>query len=435
MSPALIGILSIVFVIALMFLRVPVAFSMLIVAFFGMVILNSAEGAFSLLGSTLYSSFASYTMSVVPLFALMGMFAANSGVGKKLFDTANAFLGHISGGLCIAVQAACAVFGAICGSNSATVVTIGSVACPQMKRLGYDDTLATSAVASGACLASLIPPSVVFIVYGTATDVSIGKLFVAGIIPGIVMMLIFILLEYVMVKRKPELAPIKPKATWTERRKSLTNGGIIEVVVVFALSIGGVFLGWFTPTEGGAIGAAGMLIVCLISRQMTWKAFKRSVIETTKLTAMIFMLVSCATVYSRFFAMTRISTALGDFITNMSVPNWVIFAIILVIYLVMGMIIDAMAMILLTIPVFYPIICTTMGYDPIWFGVLIVLVLSMGSITPPIGLNCFVLQGVVPEVPLYTIFRGVWPYVFGMVLTAVLIMFFPQMALFLPNLG
>jgi C4-dicarboxylate transporter DctM subunit len=193
MSPALIGILSIVIVIALMFMRVPVAFSMLIVAFFGLIILNSTEGAFSVLGSVIYTQFASYTMSVTPLFALMGMFAANSGVGKKLFDTADSFLGHVSGGLCMAVQVACAIFGAICGSNSATVVTIGGVACPQMKRLGYDDTLATSAVASGACLASLIPPSVVFIVYGTATDVSIGKLFIAGIIPGIVMMLIFIL--------------------------------------------------------------------------------------------------------------------------------------------------------------------------------------------------------------------------------------------------
>ena len=435
MSPELIGLLAIILVIVLMFLKVPVCFSMLLVAFAGMWILNSITGSFQVLSTTLYTQFASYTMSVTPLFALMGLFAANSGVGSKLFTMADAFLGHIGGGLCMAVQVACAIFGAICGSNSATIVTIGAVAYPEMKRFGYDDTLSTASVASGACLASLIPPSVVMIIYGGATEVSIGKLFIAGIIPGIVMMLIFIIIEAILVKRNPSLAPKKPKATWTVRRKSLTNGGVLEVLIVFVLSIGGVFMGWFTATEGGAIGAAGMLLVCIISRQMSWKAFKKSISEAVSLTAMIFMMVSCATVFSKFFAMTRIPTLLGDVITSLAVPNWVIFAIILVIYLIMGMIIDSMAMILLTIPVFYPIICTTMGYDPIWFGVLIVLVLSMGSITPPIGLNCFVMQGVAKTVPLYSIFRGVWPYVIGMLLTAILIIIFPGLATWLPNLS
>lgn len=435
MSPELVGLLAIILVIALMFLKVPVCFSMLLIAFVGMWVLNSINGAFQVLSTTLYNQFASYTMSVTPLFALMGLFAANSGVGSKLFAMADRFLGHIGGGLCMAVQVACAIFGAICGSNSATIVTIGAVAYPEMRRFGYDDTLSTASVASGACLASLIPPSVVMIIYGGATEVSIGKLFIAGILPGVVMMLIFIIIEMILVKRNPALAPQKEKATWAERGRSLTNGGVLEVLIVFALSIGGVFMGWFTATEGGAVGAAGMLLVCVVSRQMTWKAFKKSISEAVSLTAMIFMMVSCATVFSKFFAMTKVPTLLGVFVGGLSVPNWVIFAIILLIYLVLGMIIDSMAMILLTIPVFYPLICTTMGYDPIWFGVLIVLVLSMGSITPPIGLNCFVMQGVAKNVPLYSIFRGVWPYVIGMLLTAVLIIIFPGLATWLPSLS
>lgn len=434
MSGQMIGLLGTLLVIVLMFLRVPVAFSMLTVAYFGMVVMVGFKPAMSAIGTDLYTNFSSYTMSVIPLFGLMGYLASYSGLGSKLFNLGDKAVGHVKGGLCMAVQIACAIFGAICGSNSATVATIGSIAYPEMKKLGYQDSLSTSAVASGASLSLLIPPSVTFIVYGIATEVSIGKLFISGILPGIMLMLLFMVVGYVSVALNPSLAPIKPKASRKERLAALTDGGVLEVLIVFFLSIGGIFFGWFTATEAGAIGATGMMLVCLFSKKLTWRVLKKSLLESAKLTATVFLLVASATVFSRFFALSRIPTFLGDLVASLDVNKWIIFAIILFIYLILGMFIDALAMILLTIPVFYPIIVTGLGYDPIWFGVLIVMVLSMASITPPIGLNVFVMQSVAKDVPIFTIYKGVWGYVAAIVVACGLLIAFPAIATFLPSL-
>lgn len=434
MSGQMIGLLGTLLVIVLMFLRVPVAFSMLTVAYFGMVVMVGFKPALSAIGTDLYTNFSSYTMSVIPLFGLMGYLASYSGLGSKLFNLGDKAVGHVKGGLCMAVQIACAIFGAICGSNSATVATIGSIAYPEMKKLGYQDSLSTASVASGASLSLLIPPSVTFIVYGIATEVSIGKLFISGILPGILLMVLFMIVGYVSVALNPSLAPIKPKATRKERLAALTDGGVLEVLIVFFVSIGGIFFGWFTATEAGAIGATGMLLVCLFSKKLTWHVFKKSLLESAKLTATVFLLVASATVFSRFFALSRIPTFLGDLVASLDVNKWVIFAIILFIYLILGMFIDALAMILLTIPVFYPIIVTGLGYDPIWFGVLIVMVLSMASITPPIGLNVFVMQSVTKDVPIFTIYKGVWGYVAAIVVACGLLIAFPSIATFLPSL-
>ena len=401
----MIGLIGTLLVVVLMFLRVPVAFSMLIVAFCGIVSMIGFTPALSAIGTDLYTNFSSYTMSVIPLFGLMGYLASYSGLGSKLFNLGDKAVGHIKGGLCMAVQIACAIFGAICGSNSATVATIGSIAYPEMKKLGYNDSLSTASVASGASLSLLIPPSVTFIVYGIATEVSIGKLFISGIIPGILLMCLFMCVGYISVSRNPSLAPTKPKANRQERVKALTDGGVLEVLIVFSVSIGGIFFGWFTATEAGAIGATGMLLVCLFSKKLTWNVMKKSMLESAKLTATVFLLVAAATVFSRFFALSRIPAFLGNLVASLAVNKWIIFAAILLIYLILGMFIDALAMILLTIPVFFPIVVTGLGYDPIWFGVLIVLVLSMASITPPIGLNVFVMQSVAKEVPIFTIYK------------------------------
>lgn len=435
MSAPLLGLIGIILVLVIMFFRVPVAFSMLVVGFLGILILKGSSAAIQILTNEMYQQFSSYTLSVVPLFALMGLLASYSGVGSKLFRMADKFSGHISGGLCIATQLACGIFGAICGSIPATIATMGTVAYPEMKKSGYDDSLSTASIASGACLSILIPPSVTFIIYGIMTEQSIGSLFISGIIPGILLMLLFMLVGYFLVKRNPALAPKKPKASWGERIKSVTNGAVLQVLLIFLLSIGGIFFGWFTATEAGAVGAGGMLLVCILSKQITWKQFVKALMDVGKLTAMVFILVAGASVFSRFFALSKIPAFLGVFLGSLTLPHWVVMAFIIVIYLILGMLIDELAMILLTVPIFFPIVVTTMGYDPLWFGVIIVMCMSIGALTPPIGMNVFVLKGAVGTVPLFTIFRGCWPYVFAMCVAVILIIAFPALASWLPSIA
>jgi tripartite ATP-independent transporter DctM subunit len=435
LEPVTVGILGIILVLVLMFLKVPVAFSMIFVGIFGIMYLNSPSAAIQVVVSDIYTSFNSYTMSVIPLFALMGLLAAYSGLGTQLFMLADKFFGHIAGGLCVATQLACGIFGAICGSMPATIATLGTVAYPEMKKLGYDDSLSTAAIASGSCLSVMIPPSVTFIIYGIATETSIGDLFISGVIPGIIEMILFMLVGYFLVKSNPKLAPLKEKAKWADRFKALTKGGVIEIIIIFALSMGGIFIGWFTATEAGAVGAGGMLLIGIVKRKISWKSLMAGLGSATKLTAMVFIIVAGANIFGRFFAFTRIPVVLGGVITSLDIPGWAICGVIILIYAFMGMIMDTLAMILLTIPIFFPIVCTTLGYDPVWFGCVIVLAMSMGSLTPPIGLNVFVMNGTVPSVPLYTIFKGVWPYVGAILATAAIIIIFPVLCTWLPSVA
>ena len=434
MDNAVIGILGFSLIILLLFLNVPVCFAMIGVGFLGFCLFRSPDAAFAMVSARIYESFASYSLCVVPLFALMGLLAAYSGLGNKLFKLANAYLGHIHGGLAVAIQAACAVFGAICGSVPATIATMGVVAYPEMKKLGYDDGYSCAAIASGSNLAVLIPPSTTMIIYGCATETSIGKLFITGIIPGIIEMLLFMVAGWMMVKRNPALAPLREKASRKERLDALLHGGVVDILVIFLISIGGIFVGWFTATEAGAIGAFLMMADGLLRRTIRLKELLKGLAASTAMTAMCFVLVAGANVFGSFFALSGIPGLLGDLITSLSIPGWAVILLIIFIYLLMGMVMDSLAMILLTIPVFFPIVCDTLSYDPIWFGVLIVIVMTMGYLTPPIGTGVFIMSGTV-NVPIYTIFRRVWLYVIAMALTAIIILIFPDLCTILVDIS
>lgn len=433
MSPAIAGIIGIILFLIVVFFGVPISYAMLFTGFWGLCFLRSPAAAFDIVAKDLLATFSSYSLTVIPMFVFMGYIGFYSGIGNSLFNLSHKFVGHFRGGLALASEVACALFGAVSGSSTAGVATIGTIAIPEMRKYNYDSSLATASIAAGASLGSLIPPSVLFIVYGIATEQSIGKLFLAGILPGILLMVLYMLTIAVLTHRNPSLAPAGKKATWSERIGAF-RGGLIEVFIVFALSLGGLFLGWFTPTEAGAVGAISLMVITLIGKKMNWPKIIAALLDSTKLTAMIFLLIAGATVFGRFFALTRIPFDLGTWITGLNFPPFAVILVIIFIYLVLGCFIDALALILLTIPIFYPLAVTTLGYDPIWFGVIILLVVNMGVITPPIGLNVFVIKGVAPDVPLETIFKGVWPFVLAILVCIFILLVFPQIATFLPNM-
>lgn len=433
MSTLTLGLIGIAGFMLLIFLRMPIAFAMAITGFIGFSYMTSPAAGMNMVVRELYSSFSSYSLSVIPMFVWMGFLAYYSGIGTRLYVFAYRLMGHWPAGLAIATQMACAVFGAICGSNTATAATMGAIALPEMRKYDYDHSLSTASVAAGGVLGVLIPPSVIFIVYGMATQQSIGKLFIAGIFPGILLMLLYMAVIFIWAKKRPEIGPSGPRFTWKERLSSL-RGGLLEVIIIFALSMGGLFAGWFTATEAGAVGAMGVLLVSLAGRNLSWENFKRSLFDTTKTTAMIMLLVSASIIFGRFMAVSRIPFEAANWVASLDVAPLVIMGLILFIYLVLGCFIDALAMILLTIPIFYPIAVGNLGFDPIWFGVIIVLVVAMGVITPPVGMNVYIIKAVAPYVPLDVIFRGIWPFLLAIVVCVSLLMIFPQIATFLPSL-
>ncbi len=367
------------------------------------------------------------------MFIWMGFIAYHSGIGAGLYRFAYKMVGHKPGGLAIATQAACALFGAICGSNTATAATMATIALPEMRKYGYDDSLSSASIAAGGALGIIIPPSVIFIVYGISTQQSIGKLFIAGIIPGILLMLFYMLAIYIVVKRNPSLGPVGPKFGWKDRALSLGDG-LFEVLLIFMVSLGGLFAGWFTPTEAGAIGTASMLTVTLLRKHLNLEKLRKSMIDTVRTTSMIMLMVAGAMVFGRFIAVSRLPFLLAQWATELQLPSFAVISVILFIYLILGCFIDALALILLTIPIFYPVAVNTLGYDPIWFGVIIVLVVAMGVITPPVGMNVFIVKGVAGDIPTETIFKGVWPFVFALIACIALLIAVPQIVTFLPNL-
>lgn len=433
MSEFAVGCLGILALLVLMVLRMPIALAMALVGFAGFSILTSPQAALRMMATEIYANFSSATLSVIVMFIWMGFLAYYSGIGAQLYHFAYKLMGHWPGGLAIATQGACAIFGAICGSNTATAATIGAIALPEMKKYRYDDSLATAGVAAGGVLGVLIPPSVILLLYGTATEQSIGKLFMAGILPGIVLMLLYMLVIYILALRKPDIAPPGPKSSWKDRLSAL-KGGLWEVVLVFCLSIGGLFAGWFSPTEAGAVGAGGVLLVSLLGRKLNWRAFEKSLLDTTRTTAMIMLLVAGAVVFGRFMAVSRVPFALAHWASSLSWPPFAIMGLVILIYFILGCFIDALALVLLTIPIFYPVVVDTLGYDPIWFGVMIVMVVAMGVITPPVGMNVYIIKGVAPEVSLETIFKGIWPFLLAVIVCIVLLMLFPSLATYLPSL-
>ena len=433
MNPFSLGVLGIIVFLVLLMLRMPIAYAMALVGFTGFALLSSASASFSMVAKEIFNTFSSYSLSVIAMFVWMGFLAFYSGIGTRLYVFAYKLMGHLPGGLAVATQLACGIFGAICGSNTATAATMGAIALPEMRKYQYDTSLATASIAAGGVLGVLIPPSVIFIVYGMATEQSIGELFMAGIIPGILLMLAYIATILFLTLRNPTLGPPGPRASWKERVSSL-RGGLFEVLVVFALSIGGLFAGWFTPTEAGAVGAAGVLVVSLLGRHLDWTGFKKSLYDTTRTTAMIMLMIAGAMIFGRFMAISRIPFELANWAGGLPLPPFAIVGVILLIYLILGCFIDALALILLTIPIFYPVVVKTLGYDPIWFGVIVVMVVAMGVITPPVGMNVYIIKGVAPDVPLEDIFRGIWPFLLAIIFSLIILIAFPSIATFLPQL-
>jgi len=430
MNPVHVGIIGIVFLIAILFSRFPVAFCMALVGLLGFGSLVSPEAALNIIAKDFYTVFSSYGLTVVPLFVFMGQILFHAGISRKLYDAAYAWLGHYKGGLAMATVGACASFSAICGSTNATAATMATVALPEMKRYQYGDELATGVVAAGGSLGILIPPSVIFIVYGIMTEQSIGKLFMAGILPGILLSALFILTIYIWVSLNPQMAPRVEKQDFKVKIRALT--GLVEVIILFIAVMGGLFLGIFTPTEAGAVGALGGIVIPLARRQLSWQGFLEAVYSSTLTTCMILMIVAGATVFGHFLAVSTIPSVLSAWVVDLPLPPWAIMIVVMFFFFIGGCFMDALGMILLTIPIFFPV-AVALGYDPIWFGVVIVLVTELGVITPPVGINVYVVSGIAKDVPLEIIFKGAIPFVLTLLTYLVIMIFFPQIALFLPR--
>ena len=430
MNPIYAGIIGIVLLIVILFSRFPVAFCMALVGLLGFGYLVSPQAALNIIAKDFYSVFSSYSLTVVPLFVFMGQILFYAGISRKLYDAAHAWLGHYKGGLAMATVGACASFSAICGSTNATAATMATVALPEMKRFKYSDELATGVVAAGGSLGILIPPSVIFIVYGIMTEQSIGKLFMAGILPGVLLSVLFILTIYIWVSVNPKIAPRVEKQSIKVKIKSLA--GLIEVIILFVVVMGGLFLGVFTPTEAGAVGAFGGVVIPLVRRQLPWQAFLTAVYSSTLTTCMIFMIVAGATVFGHFLAVTTIPSVLSTWVVSLPLPPWAIMVVVMFFFFIGGCFMDALGMILLTIPIFFPV-AVALGYAPIWFGVVIVLVTELGVITPPVGINVYVVSGIAKDVPLEKIFKGAFPFVLTLLTYLIIMLLFPQIALFLPS--
>ncbi len=431
MSLMTIGVLGIVVLIALLFSSMPVGFVMGFVGFLGFWYVRGLEAGLSLLIRDFFEVFSSYGLTVIPLFVFMGQIAFYSGISRRLYDAAYILIGNRPGGLAIATIGACAGFSAICGSTNATAATMATVTIPEMRRHHYDMGLASGTVAAAGSLGILIPPSVIFIVYGILTEQSIGKLFAAGILPGILLATLFVVTVYVRVRRHPHLAPTAPISSAVEKWQAFT--GLIETFLIFGLVMGGIFFGLFTPTEAAGIGAFLTLLVALIRRKLTWKDFVRSLSDTTRISCMVMVIVAGAIVFGHFMAVTRLPYDLANWVAALPLPAFLIICLIILVYIFGGCFMDSLAMIILTVPIFYPII-VKLGFDPIWFGVVIVLITEMGVITPPVGVNVYVVYGVAKDIPLETIFRGVMPMLLALILCNLMILIFPQITLFLPNL-
>jgi C4-dicarboxylate transporter DctM subunit len=432
MDPVNVGIIGIGLLIFLFLLRMPVAFAMAFVGFLGFSYLGSFQAGLRLLPRDIFEQFSNFPLSAIPMFILMGSFAFASGIGKRLYDAAYTVLGNLRGGLTMATVVASGFFAAICGSTSATAATIGKIALPEMKRYKYDDTLATGCLASAGTLGILIPPSTIFLVYGIMTEQSIGKLFVAGIIPGIILAFLFVITVTLICWHNPTCGPAGESTTFKEKVRALT--GIGEALILFGLVIGGLFLGWFTPTQAGGVGAAGALAIGLVRRQLSWKVFIESTKDGLRTSCMVLCVIACATVFGHFMAVSTIPFILADWIGGLPIHPMAVMGVIVMIYLIGGCFMDAMALVVLTVPVIYPVV-VRLGFDPIWFGVMIVLVSEMGVITPPVGVNVYVIKGIAPEIPLETIFKGIFPFLIAILINAALLMAFPKIALILPNLA
>ena len=428
MTEATLGFVA-VFLLAL--LRVPLAVSMSLVGIAGLGLMRGWPPAFASTSQVIFETGFQYVLSVIPLFVLMGNFVARAGMARELFTAANTFVGHKRGGLAMASVIASGGFGAICGSSIATAATMTRVAYPEMKAHGYKASLAAGAIGAGGTLGIMIPPSTIMVIYGIITETDIGKLFVAGILPGIVAIVCLCLAVVFITWRDPAAGPPAECSTWSQRLAALR--GIWGVVVLFALVIGGIYGGVFTATEGAGVGAAGAFMFALLRGSLTPRVLMDILVESARTTAMLFTILISAMIFSNFVNFTSMPGDLRDFILDFS-PNPIMVVIMMMgIYVALGLVMEELSMVLLTIPVFFPMI-TALGFDPVWFGILIVTIVEIGMISPPVGMNLFVINSLLPDVKLTTIFRGVWPFVAADVVRLGILIAFPALSLWLPSL-
>ncbi len=431
MSPPTVGLVTLGVLFVFIFFGLPIGFAMGLIGFAGLVYLMGFNPALSVIGLMPFSTSASYVMSILPLFTIMGFWASYAGLTKGAYNAGHKLLGNLPGGLAMSNVVGCAIFSAVSGSSLACSSAMGSVCMPEMRRYKYDPALATGSIAAGAVLDIMIPPSTAMVIYALITESSIGRLLIAGILPGIMLALLFMITIYIMVKHNPSLAPPSPPASLREKLAAFKD--VWGITLLFVLAIGGIYAGIFTPTEGAAVGAFCAFLFMVFNKQLDRKRLADSVLQTVQLTGMIFTIVIGAMIFNSFLAVSRLPQMLADWVGGLPLPPYGILGIILLTYIPLGMVMDTLAMVLLTVPIYFPLV-QVLGFDPIWFGVLIIVMMEQAMLTPPVGVVVFVLSGVVPEVPMYTIFRGVLPFLIAIFVGLLLIMVFPQIVLFLPNL-
>lgn len=429
MTFATIGLLVILLLFVFFALGLEIGFAMALAGFIGFASIVNVDAALNLVAKDIYSVFASYGFTVIPLFVLMGQVGASGGVARSLYDSAYKFMGHIPGGLAIGTVAAATVFKAICGSSPATAATFATIAVPEMDRYNYDKRLSCGTVATVGTLGILIPPSVVLIIYGILTETSIGKLFLAGIIPGLMVAFSFVVTLFGWCAFNPKLGPKGDKSTWRQRFASLPP--VIWTLAIFLIVVGGLMQGFFTPTEAGSVGTFAVLLLTLAKKDMNLKKFVQAIMETLRIACMVMMLIAGATILGHFFAVTRMPYVVADWLGSLNVDRIVIMLIIIGVYLVGGSFIEDLAFLILATPIFLPVVLK-LGYDPIWFGVIVSVITMIGVILPPMAINAFVVSGVC-KIPVSIVYKGIYPYILGMSICLLILLLFPQISLWLPN--
>ena len=429
MNEVAVGILGLALVLTLFLTGIELGFAMALVGFLGFSYIVSVKAALNLLAKDIFDVFANYGFTVIPLFVLMGQIAFNAGIAKRLYDAAYRFIGHVPGGLAMATVGGATAFGTITGSAPATAATFASVAVPEMDRYGYSKRLSTGVVSIGGTLGSLIPPSVTLIVFGMITEQSIGKLFLAAFFPGLIISIFFIIVIYGWCKMNPQIGPKGEKSSWKERISSLQE--VIWVLIIFILMIGGLTKGIFTPTEAGSIGAFAVLLLSVIKGDINFKGFIKSVAESLRTACMVLMLIAGSTILGHFIAVTKIPMLAADWIMQLPFPHAFTMVLVLLIYLIGGSFIDDLAFMVLATPIFYPVILK-LGFDPIWFGVILHIFVMIGVVIPPVAINVFVVKNIT-KVPFGVIYSGVYPFLISLLVGAALLFLFPQIALFLPS--
>ncbi|WBX79866.1 TRAP transporter large permease [Virgibacillus salarius] len=432
MSPEIIGFISIIALIVLLLLKVPVGISLLFVGLTGTTLIRGWDVAFAQLGRTPFDTASSYSLSVIPLFILMGMILSYTGLGKDLYKAVDSWVGHLRGGLAMATIGTAAIFSSISGSLNATTATVSKISLPEMEKFKYQPSLSTACVAAGGTLGILIPPSVILILYGIQTREAIGALLIAGIIPSVIQVIIFMIIIAILVRRNSTLAPARSEQA-TIREKLLTLKNVWPFLGLFLISIGGIYLGVFTPTEAAGVGAMGAIIFAFLSRRLDWNKLKQSFNESLRLTAYIFLILIGATLFSQFLTISRLPVKLTSFVSGLELNAYVILILILIVLFILGCFIEGLSLIVLTLPIIYPIIME-LGFDGVWFGIIMVMAINIGSLTPPLGISIFVIKGVATNIPVQTIFRGAVPMIIGMIICIVLLIVFPQIVTILPSL-